>query len=223
MPTHTSIVPYVFLTAIRERYPHAVEAVDGAEYEPRTPFRNERHINAEERAVDAEERHAALQGGRAGAEHRRVGVEPPEVVDRPAVPQPPPRREVLRVVAPRADLVQSTRRAPLEVRDDPAEVVGDHERARVAIEEPGEDEPAHGDARLVGPPEGPPQLVPRVRLARIVGDARRPDRMKPDRDVQLGGPLEHAQAPGLVQRAPVHVGEDQDAAGPQLPDGTLGR
>src|SRR5437870_3954867 len=98
-------VPFVDLLALLGSDPHALDARDGVADEPRTPLGIEGHVGAEEHAVDAEERQTAFQGGGAGAEHRRVGVEPPEVVDRPAIPQPPQRLEVLRVVAPRADLV----------------------------------------------------------------------------------------------------------------------
>ena len=95
-------------------------------------------------------------------------------------------------------------------------------RFGILVERLGEHEPRHGDARLVGPAEGPPDLVERLLLVEVVRDLRAARRMQPDRLVELVHGGEERLELGPVQRLAADVGIDLHAERAELRDRALG-
>ncbi len=101
-------------------------------------------------------------------------------------------------------------------------MVGDHLQAGVLVKDPGKDQPGHGGAGLVGPAEGPPDLVVGLvfgEVVRVVGAA---GRVQPDGQVRLGHQVVQGQDIRVVNGTAVDVGEDLHPPGAKLLDGPVG-
>ena len=88
----------------------------------------------------------------------------------------------------------------------------------MALEQTVEHEPGHGGGGLVGPAEGPPDVVLGARLPLVVGDRRRARGVDPDREPVRGHALEDRPVLGRVEGLPVDVREDLHARRPEVAD-----
>ena len=94
-------------------------------------------------------------------------------------------------------------------------------RFGMAIEDAGEDEARHRHAGFVRPPERPPDLELRFRLARVVADVGAAIRVQPHRQVERRHALDERQVFRRVERLAVDVREELNAPGAQLGDRAL--
>ncbi len=171
----------------------------------------ERAVGGEQHAVGAVELEAA-DGRRARAEHRAVGIEILEVVKRALLQALQHRPQVL-VRGARAELVPAGPDPALEVRHHGAEVVHHDLEVRQAVEQAREHQARHRSAGLVGPAEGPPDLVLGLFLGQVVREADAARRVQQDRHAERRGRLEHRQEFRRVERLAVDVAADLHAVG----------
>src|SRR5262245_52127854 len=123
---------------------HLLHGRYGVADEARPLFGIERKIGAEQHVIRAKEGEAALHRV-PGSEQCGVAVEHAEVVDGPPR-EPSERGSVARVIAPRAELIESAADPALAERDHRAQVMRDDDESGVAIEEAPEDQPPYGHA-----------------------------------------------------------------------------
>ena len=145
-----------------------------------------------------------------GSEHRRVGVKTREVPGG-GVGEGNGKRLHLVLLAPCAELVVAAPDPVGEMGDHAAHVVGDDHGVWMPVEEPGEDQPGHGDRGLVRPAEDLPEVVPRILLARVVREVGSPRRVEEDRHPPARRLLDHLERPWFIERPPRHVRVDLDA------------
>src|SRR5262245_65647061 len=89
------------------------------------------------------------------------------------------------------------------------------------IEDAGIDEACHARRRFVGPPEAEPDLVFRNFLTGIVREFTPAHGMNPYWKIVLDHRLKNWAELGCAQRFAGNVGEDLDAAGAELSDGSI--
>src|SRR6266436_6254335 len=197
-----------------------VQRLDRLADEQRAALRVERAVGAEQHVLRAVEVEAAADRARR-AVHRGVAVEHPEVVHR-ALGHLLQQRRVVLVRSTGAELVHAVADAVDEERRHRAEMVSDDAQLRQPVEHAREHEPRHEGAGLVRPAEQPPDLVPGLRLGRVIGELRGARRMHPDRQaVPVRHALEDREELRLVERPAVDVGEDLDALRAELADGAV--
>src|SRR5215216_1632354 len=120
-------------------------------------FRIERAVGGKDHVVDAEKIDAANRGSAAAGE-RGVAIKILEIVVRPLL-EALEQRGVVLVRCARAELVPGMAHPPREIRNDAAEVMGDHLQAWAPVHDAGEDEPGARYAGLVGPADDAADLV----------------------------------------------------------------
>src|SRR5436190_16466478 len=91
----------------------------------------------------------------------------------------------------------------------------------VVIERLGEHEARHGGGGLVGPAEGPPDLVKRLLLVAIIRHLGAARRMHPDRLTELVHLLPERLVFGPVERLAADIGVDLHAERAELLDGAF--
>jgi hypothetical protein len=96
------------------------------------------------------------------------------------------------------------------VREDPD--------VRQPIQQARKHQPLHGDARLVRPPERPPDLVLRLLLARVIGERGASRRVQQDRALEPICRSEQREEALIVQWNAVDVREHLDAQRAEIPD-----
>src|SRR6185312_3532511 len=106
----------------------------------------------------------------------------------------------------RAELVPARADAAFQHWGNATEVVRDDLQVRVLVHDAREDEPRHRRGGLVGPAEGPPDLVLRLLLGEIVREIGGTRWMHPDRFAGLVHGLEERLESRIVERLAGDVG-----------------